>query len=79
MRGGRIRIMLTIMMMITLNGNKTELPDNADLNTLLELKRWKMVPMSVKIDGNLIPREKYALTKLSDGQIIQIIPFIGGG
>jgi len=66
-------------MNITLNGNQMDIPENYCLYDLLEAKKWKMVPMSVKIDGVLIPRKNYSAVKLAQGQILQIIPFLAGG
>lgn len=64
---------------ITLNGNEMTMPEGSTLWDLLELKRWKTVPMSVKINGELIQRDAYADALIYDGQNLQIVPFLGGG
>ncbi|MBI9106686.1 MAG: sulfur carrier protein ThiS [Spirochaetales bacterium] len=66
-------------MKITLNGNEMNIPEAYTLYDLLEQKKWKMVPMSVKIDGRLIPRQEYSSTDLKDEQTLQIVPFLAGG
>jgi thiamine biosynthesis protein ThiS len=66
-------------MKITLNGNEMDIPSEYSLYDLLEVKKWKMVPMSVKINGVLIPRKNYSAVKLENNQILQIVPFLAGG
>lgn len=64
---------------ITVNGTAMKLPDGYTLYDLIEQKKWKLVPMRIRIDGEEVPSPTYCQTKLSEGQIIKVIPQFGGG
>jgi thiamine biosynthesis protein ThiS len=66
-------------MKIILNGNDIEIPEGYVLDDLIAEKKWKMVPMMVKINGEHVERKDFGRLELEKGQNVQIIPFIGGG
>ena len=56
-----------------------EMPDGSTLYDLIVLKRWKLVPMSTRINGVIIGKNERNATLLESGQNIHIMPFFGGG
>lgn len=63
---------------ITLNGNKKEISEGTTLEALLEqmeLPRFYVVEKNLEI----IYKENYSSTILSDGDILEIAAFCGGG
>lgn len=66
------------MVHITLNGNKKEISEGTTLEALLgqmELPRFYVVEKNLEI----IYKENYSSTILSDGDILEIAAFCGGG
>ncbi|HAK46934.1 MAG TPA: hypothetical protein DCO79_13575 [Spirochaeta sp.] len=64
---------------IKLNGNKMEMPEGSSLYDLILLKKWRLVPMTVKVDGKLVEGKEYGAIMLKNDQDIRIMPFFGGG
>ena len=66
-------------MRVTLNGESTELADGitvADLVAQLELTRRRI---AVEINRDIVPRDAYTARVLAEGDVIEIVQFIGGG
>jgi sulfur carrier protein len=70
---------------VSVNGERRELPESDGRGcTLAELLR-RVAPdappgrLAVEVNLNVIPRERYATTQLSDGDRIEIVSFVGGG
>ena len=66
-------------MTIILNGKTVSMENGTSLYDLIEKKRWMNVPMTVKVDGKIVPREDYPNTLLADGQDVSMRPYFGGG
>jgi thiamine biosynthesis protein ThiS len=64
---------------ILVNGKQTELPSDYTLYDLIIDRKWRLIPMLVRIDGEAVPSSSYSLTKLREGQDIKVIPQFGGG
>jgi thiamine biosynthesis protein ThiS len=66
-------------MRVTLNGESRELTDGitvADLVAQLELTRRRI---AIEINRDLVPRDAFDERMLEDGDVIEIVHFIGGG
>ena len=66
------------MAQITLNGNKKEIQEGMTLEALLgqmELPKFFVVEKNLEI----IYKENYSSTVLSDGDVLEIAAFCGGG
>ena len=66
------------MAQITLNGNKKEIQEGMNLDALLgqmELPKFFVVEKNLEI----IYKENYSSTVLSDGDVLEIAAFCGGG
>jgi sulfur carrier protein len=65
-------------MRVTVNGEAKQVPDGTTIAALIE--QLKLVPRNVAVELNrrLVRSEKYS-TALSDGDVVEIVTFVGGG
>lgn len=65
--------------MIIVNG--TNCPQAAGLNVkeLLEQEGYPSKSIAVECNGNIIPKSDYANHHFSDGDVIEVVRFVGGG
>lgn len=66
-------------MRVTLNGKAEELADGitvADLVAQLALSRRRI---AVEVNRQIVGRDEYTARVLADGDVIEIVQFIGGG
>jgi sulfur carrier protein len=64
------------------NGEKLDLSNLSGITTLtLLIEHLKLAPqrVAVEFNGDIISRGAYATTTLSEGDIIEIIHYVGGG
>jgi len=67
-------------MRIILNNREEEFSlDSLSVSQLLELRRLSFRMRIIKINGYLIPREKYDSTTINDGDKVQLIYLMSGG
>ena len=67
-------------MNIQVNGEAFEAPDGTTILSLLTLKEVKMPEMvSVEYNGEILDREAFETTTISDGDAIEFLYFMGGG
>jgi len=67
-------------MTITINAEATEIPDKTSVTELLTLHEVKMPEMvSIELNGEILERDKYESTQLSDGDSVELLYFMGGG
>ena len=66
-------------MKLTINGEEKEIADGVTLTALLE--DLKIRPARVVIERNreIVARDAYAVTRLADGDTLEIVHFVGGG
>lgn len=66
-------------MQVTLNGKTEELADGitiADLVAQLALTRRRI---AVEVNRQIVGRDDYAACALAEGDVVEIVQFIGGG
>lgn len=63
--------------MITLNGQESE--NYATLNELLEKNGYRREIIAVEINGVIIKKDDYDKININDGDVIEIVHFMGGG
>jgi thiamine biosynthesis protein ThiS len=68
-----------IVMKLKINGEEKEIADGVTLTALLE--DLKIRPARVVIERNreIVAREAYGVTRLADGDTLEIVHFVGGG
>ncbi|NOY78216.1 MAG: sulfur carrier protein ThiS [Calditrichaeota bacterium] len=67
-------------MKLIVNGENQEYEGELSVESLLskcEVKRPEMV--SVELNGQIIPRDQYADVRVSDGDTVEFLYFMGGG
>ncbi|MDY3972450.1 MAG: sulfur carrier protein ThiS [Clostridia bacterium] len=63
--------------MITLNGKESK--TYANLNELLEENEFRRELIAVEINGEIIKKSDYDTTPINDGDIVEVVHFMGGG
>lgn len=64
--------------MICINGEKIE-KEEIQLSSYLEENKINPQRIAVELNGEILPKSKYGDTVLKDGDIIEIVNFVGGG
>jgi sulfur carrier protein len=65
--------------MITVNGETRPLADQRTLLAVLEKAGLAGRPVAVELDGEVVPRGRFAECLLRGGEKIEIVTFVGGG
>ncbi len=65
-------------MQIVLNGEAEDLDEPATVATLLAVRRPRP-PFAVELNKNLVRRQAYEATALSEGDVVEIVTLVGGG
>jgi thiamine biosynthesis protein ThiS len=66
-------------MTLTINGEDRELTSISTLSDLVSQLGMKPDRVAVELNRELIQRERWAETKLSTGDKLEIVHFVGGG
>jgi sulfur carrier protein len=66
-------------MNLTVNGEPRAFPPLADLGALVAALGLDGRKVAIERNLEIVPRSAYGKTKLSDGDRIEIVHFIGGG
>lgn len=68
------------MMKILLNNREEEFgKDTVSVSEMLIMKKFSYKMRIIKINGALIPKEKYDLTIIHDGDDVQMLYLMSGG
>jgi sulfur carrier protein len=66
-------------MTLQINGEKRELGDGLLLSALIEQMGMKAERVAVERNGDIVPRGRWSVTNLQDGDRLEIVQFVGGG
>ena len=66
-------------MKLIVNGEGREFSSISTISSLLEQLGMKPDRIAVELNRDLVPRERWATTQLSDGDQLEIVHFVGGG
>lgn len=66
-------------MRLTVNGEERDVPAPLTVRALIELLGLGDGPVAVERNGEVVPRAAHAGTALGDGDVIEIVHFVGGG
>ncbi len=64
--------------MVAVNGKKLEVSGKT-VSEVLELENYLPTRIAVELNYNILPKAKYNTTVLKDGDILEIVNFVGGG
>jgi thiamine biosynthesis protein ThiS len=68
-----------MLMELSVNGEKLQLPDGATILALLERFKLHPVRVAVELNRDIVPKKAYANTNLKAGDTVEIVTFVGGG
>jgi len=66
-------------MKVTVNGDITELPDGTSVAELLASSGLSDKRVAVELNRVIIQRDAYGSAFLKDGDMLEILSFVGGG
>jgi len=64
---------------ITVNGDVLQWEENMTVSRILELKKYTFKMLVVKINGILVKKSEYAVTKVPNGADVKVIHLMSGG
>lgn len=66
-------------MIITVNGNAKECATAATVQELLDVLGLDAARVAVEHNRDIVPRERFAESVMSEGDTLEIVQFVGGG
>lgn len=70
---------MTDPMNLTINGEDREFSSNLTVSSLLTELGLKPDRVAIELNRDLLPRERWNVTPLNDGDKLEIVHFVGGG
>ena len=64
--------------MFTVNGTKKELPGVFSVKEYLEQNGYVISQIAVELNEEILPKTEYVSTVLKDGDVMEIVSFMGG-
>ena len=64
--------------MVTVNGKACQV-DGLDVLSMLEQKGFMLSRVVTELNGQIIPKNSYESTTLKDGDVVEVVSFVGGG
>ena len=65
--------------LIIANGKEEQLRQSMPVSDFLKSKNLKPELITIELNGEVLRREKYHLTKLCEGDKIELLSYMGGG
>lgn len=65
--------------MITVNGQAVDNADNLSLTLYLTQEGYTLTRVAVECNGEIISKSKYDQKFLADGDVLEVVHFVGGG
>lgn len=65
--------------MFTVNGTKKELLGVFSVKEYLEQNGYVISQIAVELNEEILPKTEYVSTALKDGDVMEIVSFMGGG
>ena len=66
-------------MKLTVNGELCEVADGMTVRGLVEAMGLGAGPVAVERNGDVVPRAQHPAVALAEGDVIEIVHFVGGG
>ncbi len=64
--------------MVKINGTDLDI-NELSVEDYLNSTNYSRTRIAVEINGEIVPKSQYASTVLKDGDIVEIVGFVGGG
>ncbi len=65
--------------MIRVNGEDRTLAEETLLSEFLEKEGYQKSRIAVELNEKIIPKSQYEETLLHDGDVLEVVSFVGGG
>ena len=65
--------------MIYVNGNEISNADDLSLSDYLVREGYTVSLVAVECNGSIVPKTQYEEKILTDGEVIEVVSFVGGG
>ena len=62
-----------------MNGEARDVTDSVSLAGLLQVLGVANRRVAVELNRDIVPRERYASTRLAPGDVVEVVQFVGGG
>jgi sulfur carrier protein len=66
-------------MLVTVNGEGRDVPGGTTVRGLIELLDLTGGPVAVERNGEVVPRAEHVATALAEGDVVEVVHFVGGG
>ncbi|MGE0321424.1 MAG: sulfur carrier protein ThiS [Polyangiaceae bacterium] len=66
-------------MQLTINGEEHQVPDTLSVRGLIEHLGLTDGPVAVERNREVVPRAEHPSVLLADGDVLEIVHFVGGG
>ena len=66
-------------MRVQVNGEGRDVPAGITVARLIELLDLAEGPVAVEQNGEVVPRAKHAETEVGEGDVLEVVHFVGGG
>lgn len=66
-------------MQLTINGEARTVPDGLSVRGLIEHLGLTEGPVAVEKNREIVPRAEHATTSVANGDVLEIVHFVGGG
>ncbi len=66
-------------MKVQVNGEAKEVPEGTTVRRLVELLGLADGPVAVEKNGDIVRRAQHASDVLAEGDVVEIVHFVGGG
>ncbi|MCL2022577.1 MAG: sulfur carrier protein ThiS [Betaproteobacteria bacterium] len=67
------------MPVLLFNGERRDFPDANTVALLLEALDFTDKRIAVGLNGEVVPKSRYAVTALNEGDAVEIVVAVGGG
>ncbi len=67
------------IVILTINGERRQLPDIPNVAALVEHLGMKGDRVAIELNLEIAPRDRWSNTPLQDGDRLEIVHFVGGG
>ena len=64
---------------LTVNGDSRTVPDGCTVQGLVEMLGLTQGPVAVELNRQVVPRAEHASVTLGEGDVVEIVHFVGGG
>ncbi|MEJ7734903.1 MAG: sulfur carrier protein ThiS [Polyangiaceae bacterium] len=66
-------------MRVRVNGEDRDVPQRTTVRALVELLELSEGPVAVERNGDVVPRAEHAAVEIAEGDVIEVVHFVGGG